>query len=137
MSLALVRRALETALATFATTNSLTVAWENVTFDPPDPGTNYIRANLLPATTVSLGPGQTHRGYRGVFQVTLCLAQGSGPATAQSLAALLDAAFTTAAPLSAGGVTVYITRPMSAGPAFNDPGLYVVPVDCEYQANIA
>lgn len=136
MSAELVRRALETALDTWATTNGLSVAWENVEFEPTV-GTMYARAFMLQADTVSRGIGQTHREYKGVFQVNLCMPQSTGPAAAQSLVALLDEAFTTTAPLSAGGLNVWITRPMSAGPAMYDPGLYVVPVSCEYQAHTA
>ena len=134
MSAALVRRALETALNTWASTNSVQVAWENVEYTPT-PGTIYARAHLLPATTITDGLAMTHRGYRGVFQVTLYTPQGTGSAAAHSLAALLDVAFTTAQPLSAAGLSVYISRPMTARVAQFDGGAYVVPVDCEYIAH--
>lgn len=135
MSQALVRRALETALNTWATSASVSVAWENVEFSPA-PGTAYVRAFMLPAETQQGFVAGNHRQYLGVFQVTLCMPEGTGPAAADALVSSLDAAFTTTAPLTAGGVSVWIIKPMSPGPKLPEPGLYAIPVSCTYTAHV-
>lgn len=133
MSEQLVREALEVALGTWATTNSVPVAWENVEFVPPT--TVYARAYMLPGDKMSPFLAGAGRVFVGVFQVTLYMPQGFGTAPASALIASLDAAFTTTAPLAAGGVSVFIVRPMSAGPPLPvDSGTYAIPVSCEYRS---
>lgn len=137
MSEQLVREAMEVALDTWATANSVAVAWENVEF-VPTPGSVYARAYLLPGDKQSPFLAGVGRLHVGVFQVTLHMPQGYGTAAASALVASLDAAFTTTAPLSAAGVRVFITRPMGAGPALQaDTGAYAIPVSCEYRAATA
>jgi hypothetical protein len=136
MTQALVRRALESALDTWATAQSLSVAWENVEFTPTA-GTAYARSYLLPADTESLFLDRTDRAYTGVYQITLCMPEGTGPAAADALVASLDAAFSPATPLTAGGVTVTLRQPISRGPQLpGEPGMYAVPVSCYYAAHV-
>lgn len=137
MSEQLVREALEVALNTWATSNSVQVAWENTEFVPTADAV-HARAYLLPGDKLSPFLAGVGRVHVGVFQVSLHMPQGYGTAAASALVESLDAAFTTTAPLTAGGVSVYITRPMGAGPALpGDSGAYVVPVSCAYRAPIA
>jgi hypothetical protein len=133
MSQAIIRRALEKKVATWATAANIRVAYENVEFVPT--AAAYARVNLLPAQTVSATLDKVHRGYSGVFQVTLCMPVGSGPSAAETLVASLAAAFPTQTVITESGVTVYIIEPMSAAPAIQDEDRYLVPVSCPYAAN--
>ena len=63
-----------------------------------------------------------HRGYQGIYQVSVVLPLGDGPNPADGLIPSLDEAFSTTTPLVRGGLTIYITQPMSAGPAMSWPG---------------
>lgn len=133
MSLALIRRAFETTLQTWGSAQSVTILFENVTAEKPE--TAYAEAFVLPAPTQSQGIGRTHRGYTGVFQVSLSLPQNAGPGAAATLAASLDTAFPLNAPITVGGLEVWLTSPMSAAPALPDASRYRVPVSASYLAN--
>ena len=133
MSQTIIRRALEKKVATWATAAGIPVAYENVGFVAH--ATAYARVNLLPAQTLSQTLDKLHRGYSGVFQVTLVMPIGAGPAAAETLAASLAAAFPPQTVIVESGVTVYITEPMSPAPAIQDEDRYLVPVSCPYVAN--
>lgn len=134
MSQQIVRRALEKKLNAWAAARSLSVAWENVDFTPPAGA--YIRANLLPAQTLSETLDRTHRRYAGVFQVTLMMPRGVGPSAAESLVAALVTEFTPAITIVESTVRVYIMNPASPAPAIQDADRYVVPVSIDYEAHV-
>ena len=134
MSQQFIRAALETRLKTWADAKPLPIAFENAAFDPP--ATIYLRAYLLPNVTQMLDLQGRHRGYLGLLQVSVYLPIGVGPTAAQVLVGELDALFSTETPITgSSGLSVYITRPMSAAPAQQTDQRYVVPVSCEYRAN--
>lgn len=137
MTQALVRKAFEARLATWAATRvpSLLVAWPNVAFTPPAADVTYLQAFLLPARTTSDTLGGEHRHFRGVFQVSVVGPIGVGPGEAEGIAAELDALFPPTAPLLSGGLKVYILQPMSIGGAVPDDEHYVAPVSCTYRAD--
>ncbi len=134
MTIARIRSAFETKVKDWAQAQSpvIPVAYENTKFTPPDG--RYARAFVLPGETTSNDLGGKHRRYVGVFQVSLHLPNEGGTATASTLAASLDAAFPLTAPLSASGLKVFLTTPMSQGPALSEGGHYRVPVSCRYRA---
>jgi hypothetical protein len=136
MSQAIVRQALELTLSTWAAAQSpaIPVAYENVEFTPP--AGRYVRAFLLPAPTESLDLARVHRRYFGVFQVSLVMPKGTGPAAAEALLASLSAAFPTSAPIVRTNVRVWLTQPMSAAPAIQEPDRYVIPVSAPYEAHV-
>lgn len=134
MTQPLIRQALETALQTFAAANSLPVAWENVELNPK-PSTAYLRVFLLPAQTTSDDLERKHRGYRGIFQVSVCVPNGNGPGPGEVIAAGLEAAFPPSTPLAAGAVRVNLTGPMSAAPAIADADERVIPCSVGYLAH--
>lgn len=136
MSQALIRAAFEQALNTWAAaqTPAVPVAWENVVYTPTA-GARYARAFLLPARTTSDDLAGAHRHYEGVFQVSLVMPLGTGPAAAEALIASLDSAFPLTAPITSGSVKVFLLSPMSAAPALNEPDRFVVPVSCTYRAD--
>lgn len=131
MSLALIRAGFETRLNTWAVTQSIPVAFENVSFAPP--ATKYLRAYLLPAPTDSETLDGLHRGYTGVFQVNIVMPVNVGSNEAQTLsdaiAGLYGVTFTQ------DTIRVYITRPFSNRPAFADGDRYVYPIYCNYRVD--
>jgi hypothetical protein len=136
MSDALVRAAFETRLAAWAAAQSpaIPIAYENATFTPPTG--RYVRCFLIPAPAASETLNGEHRRRMGVFQVSLCMPIGSGPGAAASLAASLDTAFPLSAPMTQGGIKVFLLSPMSIAPAIQDGDRYVIPVSCTYRADI-
>lgn len=135
MTQARIRQSFETALNTWASAQSpvMEIAWENVTFEPPRG--RYVRAFLLPAETTSFDVLRATRSYKGLFQITLCMPRGVGMGAAEALIASLDAAMPPGTPLTAGGLSVWITEPISAGPAIADADQVQIPLSLYYQAH--
>ena len=135
MSNALIRAVFEGTLKTWAAAQvpALEVAWENVPLDQP--ATTYLRAFHLPADTSSLDLAGRHRGHSGLFQVSIALPVGGGSGGAAVIEAALDALFPLTTPLTSGPLKVYVTSPLSAGPAQTEPDRYVVPCTLGYQAH--
>lgn len=134
MSQKLVRKVLENTAAVWATASGLTVAWENVSFAPLVTAP-YARSSLIPGRTISHMLDGSHRAYIGVYQITLVLPRNTGPKMLEDLASSLDQYFTTSAPLVDGSTKVFITNPMSVGPANPESDLYEVPVSCTYRSD--
>jgi hypothetical protein len=134
MSQAIIRRAFETRLLTWANAQSpsIPVAWEAVEFTPPATGARYVRAFLLPAPTEATTLARTDREYRGVFQVTLCMPPNKGAGAAETLITSLDAAF--AHTFTQDGMRIWLLRPFSAAKGIPEDGRYVVPVSAPYRA---
>lgn len=137
MSTEAVRSILETRLSSWAAARvpALRVAYENVPFTPAA-GETYLRAYLLPAQTESLDLQGAHRGYRGVFQVTVVRPNGAGRGPALGIAAELNTLFPMNGRYTSGAVTVQIVSPASAGPGLQQENSYVVPVSFEYRADV-
>ena len=134
MSEHLIRSAFESRLATWAASQGYPVAWENVEL-VPQPAGAYMRAFLLPADTFSDDLTRAHAVYRGIFQVSLCMPVGTGPAAAESIVAALRALFPASTPLTSGTMLIYITDPLSRGPGIAEPDRYVVPCSLPYRAD--
>lgn len=133
MTQARIRSAFEAALQTWATGAGVAVAWEAVKFTPS--GT-YVRANLLPAATVSLDLLGKHRRYSGIFQVTVIAQDGRGLGAAEALLASLETAFPHTGKFTASGLTVQIVRPMSSASPFIADGEVALPCSFRYQTDI-
>lgn len=135
MSNALIRAGLESVLATWAAAQSpsIPVAWQNVTFPPP--ATRYLRAFLLPGDTESQDLAGVHREYLGVFQVSIVMPSGAGSAPGEAIAAALAALYPIATPITSGGLTVWIARPLSAAPPIQEADRYVIPCSLGYRAH--
>lgn len=136
MSTEAVRSILETRLSSWAATRvpALRVAYENVPFTPAA-GETYLRAYLLPAKTESLDLQGVHRGYRGVFQVTVVRPNGAGRGPALGIAAELNTLFPMNGRYTSGSVTVQVITPASVGPGIQEPSEFAVPVSFEYRAD--
>ncbi len=133
MSQALIREAFETALQAWADGHSFLVAWENAAFDPAE---TYVRANLLPAQTLSYDLLGKHRRFQGLFQITLVMPPNEGMQPTEALIAELEALFPYATRLTAGGVSILIARPLTAAPPIFDDGRISVPVTVRYAADV-
>lgn len=133
MSSKTVRAILEGRLSSWATTNSVSVAWENAQFTPGS--TTYVRAFLLPAETISQDLKGDHRAYRGVFQVSIVCPINSGPGAAYGLVDSLNAQFPMNGRYTSGSVAVQIIAPASAAPAIQEESYYVVPVSIGYRCD--
>ena len=132
MSQARVRNAFESRLAAWAASKALPVVWQNV--GAGNMTGDHLRAYLLPAQTLSMDLAGEHRGYRGVFQVSIFTRPNIGANRAESLARELDDLFPVALRMLSAGLTVQVMTPMASRPAIQETDWYSVPVDCRYGA---
>lgn len=134
MSQKIVRDALETVVNTFATAQSLTIAWENLPFTPPTGA--YLRAFIIPSPTTSESLARTDRRYGGFLQIDLMMPIDQGASPAETLLAALVTAFNPATVLTSSSVRVNILQPASAAAPIQEPHRYVVPVTVSYEATV-
>lgn len=132
MSQARVRNAFESRLAAWAASKGLPVVWQNV--GAGNMTGDHLRAYLLPAQTLSMDLAGEHRGYRGVFQVSIFTRPNIGANRAESLARELDDLFPVALRMLSAGLTVQVMTPMASRPSIVETDWYSVPVDCRYGA---
>lgn len=135
MSVKSIRQALEVALNTWASANSVSVAWQNVKFSPSS-GTKYVRVSILPADTQNPSMGDDHKRYIGLMQVLIYGDDAVGSSANETLVDSLFTSFARGLSLSAGGVSVRILDSPSVSPSFDDGGWYVTPVTIRYQADV-
>ena len=133
MSQQRIRAAFESRLATWAASKALPVVWQNV--GAGNMTGDHLRAYLLPAQTLSMDIAGEHRGYRGVFQVSIFTSPGIGANRAEVLARELDELFPVAERILSAGVTVQIMTPMATRPAVSETDWFHLPVDCRYAAD--
>jgi len=124
-----VRAYFESALNTWASSQSIPVSFENVPFTKPSSGT-YIECFLLPAATIA----RTAKGDKtrevGIFQINVWIPSGEGSGPAQAIADSIAALF----PLVPKSGAVSIEKPPSIERAINDvSGWYVLPVVIHYR----
>lgn len=136
MSQSIIRAAIEQRLKAWADAEApvVTIAYQNAPFTPPSGP--HIRAFLLPGETGSPFLEGGARTYLGVYQFSICAPESTGPATAESMLAELEALFPANLRIVQSGVTVVVTSPVSAGPADPEPGLYVIPCRFRYRADV-
>lgn len=132
MSQARIRAAFESRLAAWAASKGLPVVWQNV--GAGNMTGDHLRAFLLPAQTLSMDIAGEHRGYRGVFQVSIFTRPNIGANRAESLARELDELFPVALRMLSAGLTVQVMTPMASRPSIVETDWYSVPVDCRYGA---
>lgn len=84
MSTAIVRAALETRLATWASTQSLPIAYQNVGFTKPNGP--WLEAILIPNLTMNKEITGTRKTMLGFFQVNVWTPQGQGTGQAEAIA---------------------------------------------------
>jgi hypothetical protein len=93
MSIASILVALDSRLQTFATTNGLAVAWENVHFTPPN-NNQYLVPRISARSRTPIGVGANSRiRHDGVYQISVFGPSGVGTAWVTGVGDQLVAAF--------------------------------------------
>lgn len=138
MSQQKIRSAFESRLKTWADAQAppIPIAFENVPFVPPNQA-RYLRAFLLPGKTNNgRWLDASARTMVGLYQVSVCVPEGSGPAAAESVADALVAQFTNQLLMPSSGIDVRVMGTPYTSPAMREPGLFVLPVSIAYRADI-
>lgn len=129
MSNSTVRRALETRLHAWASSQSLPIAHENEAFTKPTAGV-WLECFLIPNTTSNRETTAQHARYRGLFQVNVWGEKGEGLGILSNLADSLVGEFPVVPKV--GGVS--IEKPPHIGrPILDDSGWIALPVLMSYR----
>lgn len=133
MSDKIIRSALEGRLATWAATQSLTIAYENVPFQQPT--TTYLRAWMLPANRESLDLEGKHTLFMGIFQVDVVGVEGVGSGAVAAIVDLIDAQFPVNLTIVKSGLNVRVISPISTVRGEPEAGRYIVNVSIPYRCD--
>ncbi|MGY2173887.1 phage tail terminator-like protein [Pseudomonas azotoformans] len=114
---------------------TLTIAYEGVTFAPPADGATYLRAYLMPGNTDSEDLAGKHISYRGVFQVSVVTASGSGTGTAGAIAEEIAQLYPNNLPLTKADFTVYVRSPMATAASIQGETTSTLPLSFQYRAD--
>ncbi len=133
MSVALIRKALETALN--GIDPSIDTAWENASFTPPNSSTPYQEVNTLFARPFNAEVASNHQEL-GYMQVKLMYPLKVGTAAVSARAELLRSTFTRGNSFTNGGVTVNITDTAEVLPGIVDDGRFAVIVKIRFRSFI-
>lgn len=132
MSHARARQAIEIKLAAWAAARPIRVAHMEEGFDP-DPSETYLRAFLLPASTITRHLAAEVYEYRGIYQVSIVCPAGQALATAEALVDELSTLFRVDTELSRNGFEGLIVEPLEQGPTITESATYTVPASFTYQ----
>lgn len=123
--------ALNQRLQGYATTNSITVAWEN-TKTEPSTGTNWIRPTVLSADVDQVGIASSDSEYHlGIYQIDVFVPIGTPKAIALELADSISDYFTRGLSLTYNSTSVRIGT-KSIGTGTRDNAWYQLPVFINY-----
>jgi len=124
--------ALDSTLNTYASANSVPVAWENSGYAPIT-GTKFLRPTLLAGGTDSVGLGNTSSDdHLGIYQVDVIAPLNTGKGEAVTTADAVAGAFPKGI-ITYNGVKVRI-RSVSRGSGSRDGAWFIVPVEISYQS---
>ena len=130
-----IRNALETRLATWATTKGFAVIWENDASPPIE--ASHLRSEMFPSPTQNPSMGAYHRRYKGIFRVQCWLDKlNNGPADVEAFAEELVALFPRGLVLTKGGVDVHIEYTPSQSGISPESNHCVVIVEMIYRADV-
>lgn len=137
MSQKLIRKLFEQRLATWAAARvpALPIAYENAQFDPTGKDI-YLQAFMLPARSEAITLDGDNKTYRGLFQVNVVTKTGIGAGVAEGIAAELEAQFPVQLRMTSGTFAVQVIEPMSAAGAIVDGAKLILPVSCNYRADV-
>lgn len=109
--------------------SALPIAYPNISGQQPT--TDYLRVNVLPAATETIGLNDTAR-ERGIIQIDVMTRAGTGAIKAGDYAAAVLALFPRNLRLNEAGEAVRFEREGWAAAALSDGAWYQVPVTIPY-----
>lgn len=113
----------------------LVIAYEGSTFAPPAGGATYLKAYLMPGNTDSEDLAGKHVSYRGVFQVSVVTASGSGTGIAGAIAEEIALLYPNNLPLTKADFTVYVRSPMATAASIQGETASTLPLSFQYRAD--
>ena len=133
MSNKTIRAALEGRLATWAATQSLAVAFQNVPFNQP--ANTYLRAWYLPATNDSEDLAGLHTLYLGIFQIDVVGVENVGTGAVGAVVDGIVSQFPNNLSIVKSSLTIRVIGPPSERDGEPEPGRYIVKVSIPYRCD--
>jgi hypothetical protein len=130
-----IENVLNDALNTWATDNSIPVAWSGQVYSRITPG-KYVSQHLLPVKpqNVAIGTGVKQR-YSGVYQIDVYASTENSKYDADELVESLESVFRVGYPLTYGGVSIQIENFFPDTHGLED-GWYRVSISVYYRTEI-
>lgn len=125
---------LEAHLGEWADSRGIPVAWDNITENPP--GTLYLQAYAMPATTTAIDLAEKLQVLPGVWQINVVAKAGDGVSEVRALADEVAAQFPVGLALSDGVITCYISTPPTVYRGISSNTRYSIPVSMSYRADL-
>ncbi|HAV2159511.1 TPA: hypothetical protein JHK28_000141 [Enterobacter cloacae] len=122
----------EGRLAEFASSQAISVAWENLPFKPSDDV--YLRVFLLPADTGIFDVQGKAAIYRGIFQVNVVSPAGAGVTEARRIAASIAGWFPCDMKISDGKTFAYINGPPTTHAPIQGDTDFAIPISINYHS---
>lgn len=125
-------QAMNTKLAAFAATKTITVAYENDLFTPPSGA--YLRGFLLPSQTVAAAVGvSAYNTHRGHFQIDAVYPANDGWGSCAEMAEDIRQYFKRGTKLLSNALVI---ESAYTGPGWREEGRYIIPVTVSYRAEL-
>lgn len=125
---------LEAHLGEWADSRGIPVAWDNITENPP--GTLYLQAYAMPATTTAIDLAEKLQVLPGVWQINVIAPAGDGTGPARTLADEVAALFPLGLSLTDGTFSCYISTPPTIYRGISSNTRYSIPVSMNYRADL-
>lgn len=124
--------AIESKLASFATTEGVSVAWPNRIFEPSDDP--YLAGNLLPSETSVGGlAAGSYQDYQGIYQVDVRVRKNTGTTDQRRLIEGLLTEFSKATLIDINDTRVIIEKSWSSGAFEIGDNWMSTPVSIQYR----
>lgn len=134
MSHARVRTLFSAALANFAQQKGLEVSYDNVMIEFT--GDTYIKSHTIPADTFSDTLSGDHKGFIGMYQMTIVTKYGVGSLVAETLVDELQSIFIVNQMFTdTSGFSVQVISPIKVPEGKQDGTVWVLPCYFDYRAD--
>ena len=134
MSHARARRAIEVILTAWTDAQAMPIVFGAEEFSPPE-GQLYLRAFLIPASTVCRYLNASELEYRGIYQVSIMTPNGEPVSVPELIIDQLSALFPLDSRLDRAGFLGQVTAPVEQGPTITDTARYMIPVSFTYRGS--
>jgi hypothetical protein len=131
MSFKNISAALDAHISTFATTNSIDVAWENIKYTQTN--ANYLQVTNIPGASIQLGIGGNGLiSNGGIYMINIFTAVDKGKGPGLELVDLLANHFVQGSILSYNGTDVHIGN-VSLVNGLNDGAFFYYTISVSYE----
>lgn len=136
MPISILRKALETKLQSFATSNGdIPIAWEDVEFNPVGKPV-FIRSEVFKSETLNVTLGDQHYRAVGYLQLSVGVPSGSGPKVAEDLCDKLIVEFARGKEVLRDGLYVTFPKTPYAISAFTTSVTRYYPIIIRYSLDV-